>query len=46
MGSATHLSNKRWVMERWVFRKMGKVEKMGSKRWVLKSVKDGLDGRG
>jgi len=39
LGSATHLSNKRWVMERWVFQKMGKMGMMGKM-----GFKDGKDG--
>ena len=42
LGSATHLSNKRWVMERWVFPKDGKDGNDGKdgfqrwERWVFK----------
>ena len=39
LGSATHLSNKRWVMERWVFQNRGKMGMMGKM-----GFKDGKDG--
>ena len=42
LGSATHLSNKRWLMERWVFQKMGKVGMMGMVG--KKDFRDGKDG--